>query len=265
MKRALKASAPVQKVRRRARKLSNAGVELTSRWRMLPDFLIVGAQRSGTTSMFKTLIQHPMVARPFLRKGIHYFDVRYDRGESWYRGNFPITATSTLKRRGVRPLTGESSPFYMFHPLAPTRIAHDLPDMRLIVLLRDPVERAYSAHTHESARGFETESFERALELEDQRIKGERERMLVEEGYESHHWRHDDLTRGRYIEQLRELEAAVGRERILVVDSDDFFTTPHEVWPEVCDYLQLSPPPTSRSSSTTHGPALRWIRCCDRS
>lgn len=240
MNRALRATTPVHLARRQARKLSNASVELTSHWRMLPDFLIVGAQRSGTTSLFKTLVQHPTVARPFLRKGIHYFDVRYERGPSWYRGNFPITATSRMRRGGRRPITGESSPFYMFHPLAPSRIARDLPDVRLLALLRDPVERAYSAHSHERARGFEAESFERALELEDRRIEGERDRMLHEEGYESEHWRHNAyLTRGRYIEQLQGLEAAVGRDRILVVDSDDFFTTPQIVWPEICDYLRL--------------------------
>ena len=70
------------------------------------------------------------------------------------------------------PITGESSPYYLFHPLAAERIARDLPDVRLVVLLRDPVERAYSAYTHERARGFETETFARALELEPERLAG---------------------------------------------------------------------------------------------
>lgn len=243
--------------------LSNASVELTSRWRMFPDFLIVGAQRSGTTSLFKTLAQHPQVARPFLRKGIHFFDRRYDRGLEWYRGNFPVTKTSRLRRLGHDPLTGESSPYYMFHPLAAGRIARDLPGVKLLVLLRDPVERAYSAHSHELARGYETEPFERAVELEPERLAGQRERMLSEGGYASRHWQHNAyVTRGRYIEQLRALESAVGRDRLLVLESHDFFTMPEPVWREICHFLELTPTPVgferhNARSRAPLDPALR--------
>lgn len=243
MMRALEDSAVARKLRRQGRVVSNHSVELTARWRMFPDFLIVGAQRSGTTSLFKTLVQHPRVARPFLRKGIHFFDKRYDRGLDWYRGNFPVALSSRLRRVGNPcPLTGESSPYYMFHPLAPGRIGRDLPDVKLLVLLRDPVERAYSAHSHELARGFETEPFERAVELEPERLAGERERMVSQEGYASRHWQHNAyITRGRYIDQLRVLESAVGRDRMLVLDSHDYFTTPEVVWRDICDFLELSP------------------------
>jgi len=128
----------------------------------------------------------------------------------------------------------------MFHPLAAERIAHDLPDTKLIVLLRDPVERAISAFTHETARGFETESFERALELEPARIAGERDKMLADPGYDSAHLQHNAyLTRGQYIEQLERLEGLVGRERLHVVDSHDFFTNPAPVYAAVCAFLGL--------------------------
>ncbi|MCA1682547.1 MAG: sulfotransferase [Actinobacteria bacterium] len=208
---------------------------------MTPGFLIIGAQRSGTTSMFKTLVQHPMVARPFLRKGVHYFDIRYDNGFDWYRGRFPLALPARLRRiRGGAPITGESSPYYMFHPLAAQRIARDLPGVRLIVLLRDPVERAYSGHSHELARGYETEPFERALELEGERIAGERERMLAEPGYESEHWQHHAyVKRGQYHEQLVQLERLVGRDRLCVVDSHEFFTRPAPVFAEVTRFLGL--------------------------
>ena len=243
MKQALEDIVAARKLRRGARVVSNRSVELTSRLRLLPDFLIVGAQRSGTTSLFKTLVQHPRVARPFLRKGIHFFDKRYDRGLDWYRGNFPVAATSRLRRiRHDGPLTGESSPYYMFHPLSPGRIAQDLPGVKLLVLLRDPVERAYSAHSHEFAKGYETEPFERAVELEPERLAGERERMAADESYSSVHLQHNAyVTRGRYIEQLRVLESTVGRDRLLVLDSHDFFTTPHVVWQDICAFLGLDP------------------------
>lgn len=243
MSRAMKHSAVARAARRRTRTLqmSQGMLVLTSEWRMSPDFLIVGAQRSGTTSLFKTLVQHPLVARPFLRKGIHYFDQRYDRGPAWYRGNFPMTATSRIRRLGVGvPLTGESSPYYMFHPLAPSRIARDLPGVRLLAILRDPVERAYSAHAHELARGFESESFERALELEPQRLAGERERLLSDPGYQSRHWQHNAyLARGKYVEQLEVLESALGRDHMLLIDSGDFFSTPETTFREVCEFLEL--------------------------
>lgn len=227
--------------RRQVRRAASASVRLTAPMRMLPDFLVVGAQRCGTTSMFKTLAQHPGVARPFLRKGVHYFDKHYQEGPRWYRGQFPVTATSRLRRVGRgRPLTGESSPYYMFHPHSAARLARDLPGVRLIVLLRDPVERAYSAHSHERAKGFETEDFQRAVALEPERLQGEHERMLRDAEYDSPEWQHHAyLTRGHYHEQLVRLEGLVGSQRLLVIDSHEFFTAPSGPFGEVLEFLGL--------------------------
>lgn len=223
------------------RNAMSATATATAPLRMTPDFLIVGGQRCGTTSLFKTLAQHPSVARPLAFKGIHYFDMHFDNSFRWYRGHFPVSLTSRLRRLGKpRPVTGESSPFYGFHPLAPQRIAEALPDIRLIMLLRDPVERAYSAHSHERARGFESETFERALELEDERTAGERDKMIADPSYVSFHVQHHSyLARGRYIEQIEALEAAVGRDRLHVVDSHEFFTQPEESFAEVLRFLDL--------------------------
>jgi hypothetical protein len=210
--------------------------------RLTPDFLIVGAQRCGTTSLFKTLSQHPAVLPAVYHKGVHYFDTAYDRGMDWYIGHFPTARKAEAVRGsvGVRGITGESSPYYMYHPLAPQRIARDLPEVRLLVLLRDPVERAYSAHAHELARGFETEPFERALELEAGRIAGQRELMLADPTYNSDHFQHNAyVTRGQYVEQLEHLESLFGRERLHVVDSDDFFADPRPAFDAVCDFLGL--------------------------
>jgi len=226
-----------------ARGVLNATATLTSPLRMTPDFLIVGGQRCGTTSLFKTLAQHPAVARPFVFKGVHYFDMHYDKSFAWYRGHFPMRLTSRLRRFGrPRPLTGESSPFYGFHPLAGDRIVRDLPGVKLIMLLRDPVERAYSAHSHELARGFETEPFERALELEEERTAGERERMIADPNYVSFDFQHHAyMERGRYIDRIEVLESLVGRERLHVVDSQEFFTRPEETFPGVLEFLGLEP------------------------
>lgn len=215
----------------------------TAGLRMRPEFLIVGGQRCGTTSLFKTLAQHPAVARPFVFKGIHYFDMHYDKSFRWYRGHFPLTLTSRLRRVGrPGPITGESSPFYGFHPLAPTRISEDLPGVKLIMLLRDPVERAYSAHSHELARGFETEPFERALELEKERTDGEREKMIADPSYVSFHFQHHAyLARGRYIDAIDEIERIFGTGRLHVVDSHEFFTQPETAFSGILDFLELEP------------------------
>lgn len=215
---------------------------LTERWRSLPNLLIAGGQRCGTTSMYRSLTQHPAVLKAVLHKGVHYFDTNYDKGMSWYRAHFPLEATvgRVARRTSTTPVVLESSPYYGFHPLAGERIAKDLPDVRLLVLLRNPVERAYSAHAHELARGYETEPFERALELEESRLAGEEERLVADSSYVSHCHQHNGyLTRGHYVELLQRLEGCVGRDRIHVVDSHRFFESPHEVYDGVLEFLRL--------------------------
>jgi hypothetical protein len=223
-----------QWVKESGRTLTRTAGRLSSGVRMLPDFLLVGTQRGGTTSLFRALADHPGTAQPTFHKGVHYFDVHYARGEAWYRGHFPL-------RRGSR-LAFESAGYYMHHPLAPARIAADLPGVKLLAILRDPVERAFSAHKHELARGFETEaSFERALDLEPERLAGEVERIRAEPDYLSHaHRHHSYLDRGRYADQLEVLFGLVGRDRVHVVFAEDFFAEPERVYDAVVDFLGLA-------------------------
>lgn len=215
---------------------------LTSGARMTPGLLIIGGQRCGTTSMYRTLREHPNVLPPVLHKGVHYFDTAYGRGMSWYRAHFPLerTAARIEGRTGIRPLAFESSPYYMFHPLAADRIARDLPGVKVLVLLRDPVERAYSAHAHELARGFETEDFETALALEESRLAGEAERVAADPTYNSNSLQHHGyLQRGRYVEHLERLAGILGRDRMHVVDSHRFFSEPEPVYDDVLRFLGL--------------------------
>lgn len=230
------------RVKQTARATTRTVGRLTSGARVTPDFLIIGGQRCGTTSLFRTLAQHPAVLTPNLHKGVHYFDTAYERGTPWYRAHFPLrsTAVRVEQRTGVRPLAFESSPYYGFHPLAAERIDRDLPGVKVLILLRDPVERAYSAHAHEIARGYETEDFETALALEDSRLEGEVERIRAEPGYNSHsHQHHGYLQRGRYVDHLQRLEAVFGRERMHVIDSHRFFSEPEPVYADVLDFLGL--------------------------
>ncbi len=214
----------------------------TSRARLLPGFLIVGAQRCGTTSLSRQLDEHPAVFGAVLHEEVHFFDVSYRRGLSWYRCHFPLTAVArrTASASGVSPVAFESSPYYMFHPLAAERIARDLPGVRLLVLLRDPVERAYSGHAHEVAHGFETEPFEAALELEPARLEGQAERLAADPDYFSYsHQHHSYIARGQYADQLERLERHFGRDRLHVVDSGDFFTEPEAAYDAVLAFLGL--------------------------
>ena len=233
-----------QWVKEAGRAATRAGGRLTSGARMLPDFLMVGTQRGGTTSLFRALAAHPAVIRPNFHKGVHYFDVDYPRGLSWYRGHFPVRSLAerrvTAAMDGAAPLAFESAGYYMHHPVAPERIARDLPGVKLIVLLRDPVVRAYSAHKHELARGFETEPFERALDLEAERLAGEVEKIKADPAYVSHgHRHHSYVDRGQYADQIERLFALFGRDRVLVLYAEDFFSEPEPCYDSILEFLGL--------------------------
>jgi len=205
----------------------------------LPGFVVIGAQRCGTTSLFATLSQHPAVGVPF-RKEIHFFDRDlYERGERFYRSFFP-SPKRMLGRREL--LTGEATPDYLFHPLGPERVAATLPDARFVVLLRDPVVRAWSHHALHATRGREPLSFEDAIDAEPERIAGERERILADPTYPATTYlRYAYLARGDYAPQLREWFAAIPRERFLVLVSEEFFTDPRGTLREVEAFLGLPP------------------------
>ncbi len=213
---------------------------VTSPFRLRPDFLIVGAQRAGTTTLYRVLTDHPQVARPTQSKGLGYFDVRYDSGPRWYRGQFPLSWRARRKH-GRDVVTFETSGYYLFHPLAAERIARDLPGIRVVVLVREPVERAYSAHRHEHARGFETESFEQALDLEEERLAGEVERVIADPSYVSfHHRHHAYLARSRYSEQIDRFIDLLGPERVCILDAGAFFEDPAAEFERLRSWLGLS-------------------------
>lgn len=137
----------------------------TARARMRPGYLIIGTKRGGSTSLAAWVSQHPQTAPCLSNKGTHFFDINYPRGPQWYFSRFE-------KPRDGWRTTGEASPYYMYHPAAPERIATTLPEVKLIAVLRDPVERAWSQYRYEVSRGNETETFERALDLEPERLRG---------------------------------------------------------------------------------------------
>ncbi len=211
--------------------------------RPLPDFLIIGAQRCGTTSLYRYLAQHPQVIGAAPSKGVHYFDVNHERSLRWYRAHFP-----TRRRRdhaGSAAVTGEASPYYVFHPHGPDRVRAAVPNAGLILMLRDPVVRAFSQYQQEYARGFEdAETFERALDLEPGRLAGERERMLADPGYDSRALQHHAYAaRGEYAPQLEAWRARFDPAQIHAIVAEEFFADPAAAYRGVLDFLGLPMPP----------------------
>ena len=127
-----------------------------------PDFMIIGAMRSGTTSLYNYLIQHPKII-PASEKEIHFFTLHYERGLSWYQEQFEKNFPNFSLNKSNEFLTGEGTPAYIRHPEAPKRIAEILPNIKFIALLRNPVERAYSNYKLRVRLGREKLSFKEAI------------------------------------------------------------------------------------------------------
>jgi len=204
----------------------------TAAVRALPDFLILGAQKAGTTALYAYLRWHPQITGPSFKE-VSFFDRHYARGERWYRAHLPI-------RRGG--IVGEASPSYLFHPLAPERVARMLPNAQLIALLREPVGRAFSHYQHEVALGRESLSFEDAVAQEGERMQGEVERMVRDPAYFSHAWwNYTYVARGRYAEQLERWFAAFPREQVLVLLTDELAADTPGTYRRVLDFLGVEP------------------------
>ena len=187
----------------------------------LPDFLGLGTQKGGTTTLHRLLGEHPNIYLPACKE-VHFFDQNYGAGEGWYREHF----------QGAQPSQrcGDITPFYLFHPDVPRRIHQQLPKARLIVLLRDPVERAISQVFHAQRLGFEPLPVDEALAAEQDRLA---------KGDPYSFQKHSYLSRSRYLEQLDRYEALFPREQLLIIRSEDLFTTPQRIWLELLNFLQL--------------------------
>lgn len=236
---------------RRARLLAKRSLRryamATAGLRVTPDFLLVGAKRGGTTSLWRYLADHPDVMRLFPRperiKGLYYFDERYALGERWYRSHFPTALHRRARERsGRRVVVGEASPYYLYHPVAPVRAATAVPDARILVVLRDPVERAYSHWKERRANDGDPLDFAAAIAAESVRTAGEHARLLSEPGAVSgphRHWSY--LDQGRYAPMLDRWFTAFGRDRVHVEISEEMYADPQSTFDRVVAHLGLAP------------------------
>jgi hypothetical protein len=233
--------------------------------RVRPSFLVIGAQKSGTTSLHRYLDAHPAVlcARP---KEVHYFNINYFQRLAWYLMHFPfrVQARAIRRRFGVDPPVGEMTPCYLFHPQVPARVHAFDPLMKLIAILRDPVERAYSQYQMGVRKYGDTLSFEGALEREEREAPLELARMANDPTYV---WPHDRrrsyVARGRYAEQLERWLALFPRDQLLVLTSEDLWADPDRVAGEIEAFLSIPDVrrgPYPHQSAGSHAPMAAETR-----
>ncbi len=201
-----------------------------------PDFLIIGTQKGGTSSLFTYLGQHPRFQLP-KKKEIHFFDYNFYRGFDWYAEFFNTARTHDAC------LTGEASPYYMYHPLCAQRVLNYNPRIKLILLLRNPAERAYSHFMMQRVKGIEPiASFQEALDAEPGRMAGEEEKICRMENYYSfNHQMFTYLSRGFYHRQMLPWFRLFPRNQFLCIQSEQFFLDPLSVLEKVYDFLEVDP------------------------
>ncbi|NJP25601.1 sulfotransferase domain-containing protein [Microbispora hainanensis] len=232
----------------------------TARARKDPDFLLIGAKRGGSTSLYYALLEHPGIIPLFPSadllpkanhtKGVHFFDSNYERGMRWYRSHLPSQAARgrAARRSGMPVLTGEASPYYLYHPLAAQRAGRDVPDARILLILRDPVERTFSHYRERVRNGAEHLSFEEALDAEAERTAGEEERLLKDPGYRSYaHEQQSYVAQSEYEKALRRWFDHFPADRFHVTSSEEFYRDPQRVCDEAAAFLGLPPAPLARA------------------
>jgi Sulfotransferase domain len=182
----------------------------------LPDFVIIGAAKGGTTFFYNLLTRHPHVESAAFKE-VHYFDHLFDEGTEAYRQCFPLPRW----KDGRKTITGEATPGYLFHPHAPERMAEIVPQARLITLLRNPVDLVYSSYQHRVRKGQEDRSFEQTV------------RAALNNPHEVR------LVRGIYVDHLLRWRRFYSDEQMLVLKSEDVFERPQEMLKRVLDFLDL--------------------------
>lgn len=209
----------------------------TASQRTLPNCFIVGAQKAGTSSLYHYLIQHPQVHKS-LKKEIHYFNGgtkknqnTYAFGENWYRTHFP-------KKRHLKcnDICVDATPMYLFDPMVSQRIHKLTPTAKIIILLRDPVERAISHYFHVKRWGFETLPIEQGLRQEKERLA----ECYAQGDFMKPEFRlYSYQTRGLYLEQIKYYEKLFDQEQILILNSTDLFKRPDIILKQVFSFLNI--------------------------
>lgn len=205
---------------------------LTANNRKLPDFFCVGAQKSGSSTLYWWLRQHPQLGMSFDKES-KFLDRHFEKGKKWYRHQFPLTSS--------KKLAGDNTPYYLFHPLVPER-AHSLcPEAKVIMILRNPINRAFSQYQMECRKGREVHgSFEEAIKGELERISKAKSDLLADPlGYHHTFENTSYLSRGIYMDQIAQWLKWYKRDQMLILTSEAFFNEPKKELEEVYDFLNI--------------------------
>jgi len=218
-----------------------ANFRLTSPIRLLPDFIIIGAQKCGTTSFYNYLKKHPCI-HSAVEKEVGFFDIHFQLGLNWYRGNFPTKIEKFFGENIERKkfITGEATPNYLFHPLVPKRLAKTIPNIKLIIMLRNPIDRAYSDYNMSVRAGVERLSFEDAIKNEAVRLEDEVEKFFKNEFHIGKNFMlYAYLARGRYFEQIKFWQTYFPKEQFLIIQMEDFEKNRQKILKKTFNFLEL--------------------------
>lgn len=194
-----------------------------------PDFIIIGSPRCGTTSLYKYLIAHPQIL-PAAEKEVQFFSQEFDRGLAWYLSHFMPPAPDRIF------LTGEATPTYLNYPLAAERLYRSLPHTKLILILRNPVERAISHYQMLVRRGTEKRTLETAFQ-EELTLLSQASEISLEAG---DYWKDCPyLDKSLYIYSIQRWLNFFPREKLLILLSENFYTNPGATLKEVFQFLSL--------------------------
>jgi hypothetical protein len=210
----------------------------------VPDWLIVGAPKAGTTTLAAWLGEHPdAFVSPV--KEVSYFDLHYDRGPAWYAAHFDGAAPGQL--------VGESTPAYMYVDAALDRLAADAPDVRLAIILREPVDRVWSNYWYFRAMGIDGRPFSRILRSE------RRDPTSAPRGMPIGH-----LAASRYIDRIEAITKRFSRDQLQVLFFDDLRKDPAALFSSLCRHFGLddtvSPPSGGRAHNVGRMPRWYWLQ-----
>jgi len=208
--------------------------------RVMPDFLIIGVSKGGTTSLYNYLIKNPCIA-PALGKEVSFFDDNFSKGVLWYKTNFPTLITKyQIKKNHQYFLTGEAAD-YLYHPLAPKRINELIPEVKMIALLRNPIDRAFSHYWQSVRKGREMESFQEVIERQ----------LSDESAFQKDSYLFETLndlkinplnaylSAGIYVDRIKRFYDIFNKEQILIIKSEDLFVNPETTVNVVTNFLNI--------------------------
>ena len=205
---------------------------VTASSRVLPDFIIAGTVRSGSTSLYYNICEHPSVL-PADYDEIGFFDSNYDLGIDWYRSMFPKQKEMDMieKDTGIA-ITGEDTPFYLWKKEAVERISQVLPNVKIIGIFRNPVDRAYSNYNLGIRMNTEQSGFDEAID-EEIEFMGKHSFRETADRKRSY------ISKGIYIEQIKLWLDVFPREQIHILSTEQMQKQPQDTLNDVFRFLDI--------------------------